>query len=425
MGSRAILQASSSFEIESSNCIPVTWFALFGEGDLHSETVRDECEQYQSIVYKTTARQALARIKSVIPSLEDKNPVWSFLRPIEILRDEISQSPTDLVIVLDVTQFWFYDESMQKQLEDAPRNFLRFVSGLTGNRSHNVAQLDELVSLYNLARFSSVLDYPLDSLFLLLFGSFSGRGEEKYSHEFFNEDFWSLPDDLESKGGAREESLDTEFPELEREKCLQDLRFCEGLPPQGWSDLNAAVCLTRLQDYKRAQGFYRSALKRFLKYRTDHFLVTQLLHSYVLANQPRRFPSVRLRITTMIRRDGGLIPAYHYALSVLGLLGGEATNINGHVVELLRAQDNEYRSIGASVAALGDRDLCAFEDGLIGVLTSHHRKLMSGVIRGEYVCLPAMTLTTLGLSAGMETEVESKYLSKGYLDFLHKRRAFR
>jgi hypothetical protein len=374
-------------------------------------------------VYKATAKRVLARIKSVIPSLEDKNPVWGFLRPIEILRDEISQCPTDLTITLDVTQFWFCDERMQKQLEDAPRNFVQFVSGLTGNSRHDVSLLDELISLYNLARFSSVLDYPLDSLVFLLFGSFSGRGEEKYSHEFFNEAFWSLPVHLESEPGPREESLDTEFPELEREKCLQDLRFYKSLPPQGWSDLNAAVCLTKLQDYKRAQSFYRSALKRFLKYQTDHFLVTQLLHSYMLANQPRRFSSVRRRMTTMVERDGELIPAHHYAQSVLGLLGGEATNTRGHVVELLKAQDSQYRSIGASIIALVDRDPHAFEDGLIGVLVSHHRKLKSGVIRGRYVCLPAMTLTTLGLSVGVETEIESKYLSKGYLDFLHKRRS--
>lgn len=184
---------------------------------------------------------------------------------------------------------------------------------------------------------------------------------------------------------------------------------------------NAAVCLTRLQDYKRARSYYRSALKRFLKYRTDHFLVTQLLHSYMLANQPRRFSSVRLRTKAMIERDGHLIPAYHYALSVLGLLGGEATNSSGHVAELLEAQDSQYRSIAASVAALVDRDLDAFQDGLIGVLVSHHRKLKNGVIQGGYVCLPAMTLTILGLSIGMETGIESKYVSKGYLDFLHKR----
>lgn len=423
MGNRAILQADSCFEIESNNCIPVTWFALFGEGELHSEIVQDECEQYETVVYKTTAKRALARINSVIPSLEDKNPVWCFLRPIMILRDEISQCPTDHAITLDITQFWFHDERMQKHLKYAPRNFLQFVRGLTGDRSHDVALLDELISLYNLGHFSSLLDYPLDSLVFLLLGSFSGKGAEKYSQEFFNEDFWSLPDDLESKTRVREESLEINFPELEREKCLQDLRFYERLPPQGWSDLNAAVCLTRLQDYKRARSYYRSALNRFLKHQTDHFLVTQLLHSYMLANQPRRFSSVRLRITTMIERDGGLIPAYHYALSVLGLLGGEATNIGGHLIELLKAQDGEYRSIGASLVALVDRNLDAFEDGLIGILVSHHRKLKSGVIRGAYVCLSAMTLTALGLSVGMETNTESKYLSKGYLNFAHKRRS--
>ena len=420
-----MLQIGSCFEIESSNCIPVTWFALFGEGDLYSETVRDECEQYTIIVYKAPVQRVLARIKSVITSLEDKDPVWRFLRPIEILRDEISQCPTDLAITLDVTQFWFYDERMQKQLEDAPRNFCQFVSSLTGNGSHDVGLLDELISLYNLARFSSVLDYPLDSLVFLLCGSFSGRGEQKYSHEFFNEAFWSLPDDLESEAGARAEALDIDFPEPERKKCLQDLRFYESLPPQGWSDLSAAVCLTRLQDYRRAQKFYRSALKRFLKYQTDYFLVTQLLHSYVLANRPRQFASVRRRMTTMIERDGELIPAHHYAQSVLGLLGGEAMNIRGHVVELLKAQDSQYRSIGASIKALVDRDPHAFEDGLIGVLLSHHRKLKSGVIRGEYICLPAMTLTAIGLSVSVETEIESKYLSQGYLDFLHKRRSSR
>jgi tetratricopeptide (TPR) repeat protein len=421
LGIRAYLTVDSCFQITSNNCIPVTWFALFRDGDLHPETVRDGYEQYETILYKTTAKRALTRIKSIVPSLEDKSPVWSFLRPIEILRDEISQCPTDSTITLDVTQFWFYDESMQQQLKDAPRNFSQFVSALTGNMSHDIALLDELISLYNLAQFSSMLNYPVDSLVFLLFGSLSGRGEEKYSHEHFSEEFWALPDDPESKARAREVSLEVEFSELERERCIQDLRFYKRPPPEGWSDLNAAVCLTRLQDYKHARSYYRSALKRFLKYRTDHFLVTQLLHSYMLADQPRLFSSVRLRTEAMMERDGHLIPAYHYALSVLGLLGGESTNISGHAAELLKAQDSEYRSIGASVVALVDRDLDAFEDGLIGVIVSHHRKLKSGVIRGEYICLPAMTLTILGLSVRMETGIESKYLSKGYLDFLHKR----
>ena len=240
MGSRAQL-ALGSCEFEANNCVPVTWLALFESDEFLverrveepvqpvrkpiqtpeprgfrkllvairrilkreiAETGKDrvqpqefhEPEEYDVAIYRTLRSKALKRVDLAISRLKGQTPIWTFLRPLEILRDELKLCAQDETIELDLTQFWTIDDTFKHRVSQAPGDFASLLDALSSDGERDLVALDRLVNLYNRAQISSVADLdPKDRMFVLI-GTYWGDGEREamYSAEYFNEAYWTI-----------------------------------------------------------------------------------------------------------------------------------------------------------------------------------------------------------------------------------------
>ena len=243
MGTRTTLSFGAYCEFEANNCLPVTWLSLFDSRDLLVETRREEyrrmekpttkdwkegvlrrflsqvggffgrgttqqtaelsrsaaasqdsCEfeEYEVAIYRTAQATALQRVELAIDRLKGSSPAWAFLRPLEILRDELRHCPPGGVIELDVTQFWAMNETFKQRVTQAVAAFEKMLNELRGDEQDLVI-LDQLVNDYSLGQISSVagLD-PEDRMFVLI-GTYWGDEEHEgmYTPEHFGEAYWT------------------------------------------------------------------------------------------------------------------------------------------------------------------------------------------------------------------------------------------
>lgn len=240
MGNRVQLAFGACCEFEANNCIPVTWLALFesteflverrvdepaqhaqrpaeqpqagafhkfllairrafgrnlektgGDRESQSQALR-EPEEYDVAVYRTSKLQAVRRVESAIGSLKGSTPIWAFLRPLEILRDELHLCSEETV-ELDVSQFWAINKAFEQRVSQAPDELTRLLNGLTGDGEQDLAALTRLINLYSRTQISSVADLdPEDRIFVLI-GTYGGdqEREAKYSPEHFGAAYWA------------------------------------------------------------------------------------------------------------------------------------------------------------------------------------------------------------------------------------------
>ena len=235
MGNRTALSFGECCEFEANNCLPVTWLSLFSQKDLTVETRRFEYEKVtpqkiikppsglrsaikrllgrekhssskpaanvetretlyeeaQVAVYQTSRATALERVESAILSLEGKTPIWTYLRPLEILRDELQHCQSGNPVELDVTQFyWARDPVYQQRILDGPSAFAHILESLTGEEHKDLGILNHLVNDYSMGAISSLADLDAEDRMFVLIGTYWGEREEIYTLEYF-EDYWS------------------------------------------------------------------------------------------------------------------------------------------------------------------------------------------------------------------------------------------
>jgi hypothetical protein len=242
MGNRAILAFGTWCEFEANNCVPVTWLALFESGEflierrveelaprtqkpaeksqpgafhkllalLRSATGRvppqtgidemqsradREIEEYSVAMYRTSRLQAIRRVESAIGKLKGQTAIWAFLRPLEILRDELHRCPQE-TIELDLTQFWAIDKVFEQRVSQAPDDFAGLLDALTNDEEQDLAALNQLVNSWNRVQISSVTDLAPEVRMFVLLGTFYGDKEREaiYSLEHFSEAYWSSAD---------------------------------------------------------------------------------------------------------------------------------------------------------------------------------------------------------------------------------------
>jgi tetratricopeptide (TPR) repeat protein len=425
MGNRAFLSAQSVFEIEANNCIPITWFACFSPGSLVVEERRDGSEVYEIAEFRAKSEESAPRIESAITLLRAKSPAWRYLRPLEILHAEISRCPAGTEIVLDATPFWSYSDAMQEQLLHAPQRFGQFLQEVTGREELDTSILDGFISDFSIVPFSSVAHRLVEDLADVMFGTYWGERQTLYSEAYFDGEYWSASPYPPSEVDSIEDALDQDRTDSDLEGCQATLEWYLRLPPQGWNSLSAAVCYTVLGDFRNAQRFYSRALKLFLDTTHNYFLITQLLHSYLMSRRPHRHRAVVRRVSAMIDNQEAIFAWDHYALAVLKLFRQKGQDTAGHVSALLdRPADSEDRAIGLALASIVDRDHRALREALILLLHAFQKARLS-VIGPLYLCLPSMTLARLAHARGMEVDIHCRYYSGDYVEFLvGKRRAF-
>jgi hypothetical protein len=239
MGNRTCLVFDARCEFEANNCLPVTWLALFDTDEflveirqfeherprqretvvasrkgilaslcnllnlatrqpiLESTTLQpavEVCwEDCEVAVFKTCSSTALERVERVIKRLRGQTPIWTFLRPLEILERELQKCSPDDSIELDVTQLWAMDNSITERVVQGPKFFAKMLASVSGEVEHDLALLDKFVTAFSLAREESVRDLDSEMKMFVLLGSYSGEESsgQPYPLEYFNDAYWA------------------------------------------------------------------------------------------------------------------------------------------------------------------------------------------------------------------------------------------
>jgi hypothetical protein len=241
MGNRTHLFFGNYCEFEANNCLPVTWLALFDTREFLIEAYveepveheqfdgtdkKPEAERLQGLLskiehvfkrgivksssgavqpqephapqeyfaagYRTSQSKALQRVEMAIGKLKGHTPVWTFLRPLEILRDELKLCPQDAILNLDLTQLWAMNETFNQRVTQAVAAFTKMLNELTGQEEQDLSLLSQLVNDFTLGSVSSVADLDPEERMFVLIGTYWGDEEREnlYSLEYFNEAYW-------------------------------------------------------------------------------------------------------------------------------------------------------------------------------------------------------------------------------------------
>lgn len=197
MGNRTSLTFGTRCEFEANNCLPVTWLALFDEAEFLVESrpfedeAEEDSEETEVAVYQTSPPTALKRVEIIIDKLKDRTPAWVYLRPLEILRDELKQCASDAVIELNVTELWGMNELFEQRVSQAPAAFNGMLNHLMGEEEQDSRLLTELVDHFNLGKVTSLAALDSESKMFVLIGSYWGEEEDLYSLEYFDETYWT------------------------------------------------------------------------------------------------------------------------------------------------------------------------------------------------------------------------------------------
>jgi hypothetical protein len=199
MGNRTYLTFGTRCEFDANNCLPVTWLALFEEPEFRVEMRRfeegneedyEENEENEVAVYQTSQPIALKRADATIDKLKDHTPIWSYLRPLEILRNELKCCASDTVIELNVTELWAKDEIFEQRVSQAPAAFKEMLNSVTGEEEEDLRLLTELVNRFNIGKIASMVELDSDGKMFVLIGSYSGEEEDLYSFGYFDKAYW-------------------------------------------------------------------------------------------------------------------------------------------------------------------------------------------------------------------------------------------
>jgi hypothetical protein len=220
MGNRTHLFFFDRGQIDANNCLPVTWLSLFDKNEYviersiigvekgnifkrisniflnilgkNSGQQLDTPRETVAAGYRTSRDKAIQRVDSFISRIKGHSPAWSFLRPLEVLRNELSACPEGSIIVLDLTEFWAKDEDYGERAKVAAFEFSKMVDGFNGQTDHDLSLLDNLIKNYLLGNITSIRDLSPDDRMFVFIGTYTGDEEREnhYSHKFFDENYW-------------------------------------------------------------------------------------------------------------------------------------------------------------------------------------------------------------------------------------------
>ena len=193
VGNQTFLYLGGCGEFEANNILPVTWLSLFTSEEFIIETRTQDGEEFEVAVYQTSIEAALERIRQVRVHIEDKTPIWIYLRPIVVLHDILAQCPSDEIIELDLSQFWDKDQIYRERVVESPTRFTDLLASVTGQEEDDLARLNQLVNYLSLNHISSVTELNSEDKMFVLIGTYWGDKEleELYSFEYFDDAYWN------------------------------------------------------------------------------------------------------------------------------------------------------------------------------------------------------------------------------------------
>jgi tetratricopeptide (TPR) repeat protein len=216
----------------------------------------------------------------------------------------------------------------------------------------------------------------------------------------------------------------TPMEDVQRQRYEQALELLEKDPDDSFEQLMVAICLTQLEEYPSAREFYGLAIQSFLGDRF-WFKISQpdlLIATYILANRTDCYPQVveEIEAYKLDPRGDSLYAFYAYAASYL--LSGEDEKANDCVARLFEKPTVTYTfAAGRTIKSIIEHSQPHFDEALGDLLDAHRGKAKFGGLRETpegFLSLPAMSLSKIALERGLEINVESEYLSQGYLDYL-------
>lgn len=229
MGNRAYVSFGNYCGFEANNCLPVNWLALFDSEEFFTEKCFEEImdngddniivqnkgliipflaisrffskpaktpkiqpEEYLKVEYRTSQPKALERVKTNISKLKSCSPIWSFFRPLEILRDELSLCPENETITLDLTPFMEFDDEYKQTIKEAVLKFSMMLNQFDGNKEHDLDLLNRLINEFSIGNISSIANLTPEERMFVLIGIYSGNEEREnlYSLSYFDEAYW-------------------------------------------------------------------------------------------------------------------------------------------------------------------------------------------------------------------------------------------
>jgi hypothetical protein len=115
----------------------------------------------------------------------------------------------------------------------------------------------------------------------------------------------------------------------------------------------------------------------------------------------------------------------YYAQVAYAIMGLQYPELDWTTKSLTKLQSSpdlkDTYSIGLCVQALEQNDQSGFDNGLTKLLDAHKGMAVHGGLRDTPeggLCMPAMVLIYLAKLRGMKIELENKYVSQEYIDFI-------
>jgi hypothetical protein len=192
MPNRTFLSFGSYCEFETTDALPINWLALFVPEEFISEPPA-EAGASPTVLFRTGQARALARAEATIRRARGRTPAWSYLRPLEILREELRRAGPSAVIELDVTQLAAQSASQTERLRRAPADFASMVDSLGRDPTKDLDAIDKLVASWS-TRDGRLQECSPDDLAFILLGAYWGDPdrEDLYAMDYFDEKYWTV-----------------------------------------------------------------------------------------------------------------------------------------------------------------------------------------------------------------------------------------
>lgn len=190
MGQYTYLYLGERCEIEAKNCLPISWLPLFAADNFSVVPSAIAGDTYLAYVLKTSAEEALHKAERAKARLLPFPHISRFLRPIEILITELQHRASADLVKLDATQLVQEDDVFAQRLQNGPRAFDEMLGAMTGDEGQDCSRLERFISTFKLSQIDSLRKMHSEDRMFLLFGTYWGDDESKYSSRFFDKSFW-------------------------------------------------------------------------------------------------------------------------------------------------------------------------------------------------------------------------------------------
>ncbi len=191
-----------------------------------------------------------------------------------------------------------------------------------------------------------------------------------------------------------------------------------------------AICHVQLGEYVKAQQLFEKSCSAMFIPPMIWKITGQtnwLVNICVLSGRTDLYTSVWKELNLYQSDPRGNSSSALSSYSLMELLQPSGWDINQSIRGLLKKPKfKDMYAIGKALQAIVDRDSLALHNALRELLKVHEGMVKYGALRETaegLLCMPAMSLAYVSCQRSLPINIESEYISNGYLDFLKERNA--